>query len=280
MSDGTGWPTEADYAWADERDALCVCFIESTTPKEVLERMVGECGTGILSVAEAREWVSEQTEPGYPSTIEAGIVGGWVVIVEANGYHLAPVIRRVSTGSRAVVLFRNIHAHTTFLYMVDGLVVRSFDPLLHGVPTPWEGPPLPEESGLDFGSGHPMASAFACAERLTGVRLTLDVLDDHGDWLAIGHYPLHSLTRSAFGAAEPSVASHPTLREAWSEVHQLWSEFPQMWSDLDRVSDKMAVVLLLLMYLAQAVLGVVILVVQIYTSLHEFNSLGVSPPLK
>ncbi len=51
-----------------------------------------------------------------------------------------------------------------------------------------------------------MASAFACAERLTGVRLTLDLLEDHGDRLATGYPPSHSLTRAVFGAADTADA--------------------------------------------------------------------------
>jgi len=208
MPHGSGWPTEADYAWAEGRDAFCVSFVEAMSPEAVLEKMAGGCGTGIVTVAEARERASDQTELDYGSAIEAGMVGGWVVTVEANGYQgtLPEVVRAISKGSRAIVVFCNIHAHTRFLYAVDGVVVRSFDPLLYDDPTPWDGPPLPEESGLDFGSGHPMASAFACAERLTRVRLTSDLLDEHGDCFAIGHHPLHSLTRAAFWGSDTADA--------------------------------------------------------------------------
>ena len=51
-----------------------------------------------------------------------------------------------------------------------------------------------------------MASAFACAERLTGIRLTPQLLDDHDDWLAIGHHPLDSL-RDAGSWAEVDKAN-------------------------------------------------------------------------
>lgn len=196
MADGAQWSTAADYAWAEGRDAFCVSLVEATSPKAVLRKMmVAGSATGLVSVAKARAWASSQIGPDDGSVIEAGIVGGWVVTVEANGYQatLPAAVHRISVGSRAVVVFRSVHGHTRFLYAVDGVVIRSFDPLLYDDPTPWDGPPLPEESGLDFGSGHPMASAFACAERLTGIRLTPELLDDHDDWLAIGHHPLDSL---------------------------------------------------------------------------------------
>lgn len=201
-TDRTGWPTEAEYAWAEGQDAFCLSLVEATSPEAVLTKMVGTCGTGIVSVGEARRWAWEQTEGDYGSVIQAGVVGGWVVTVEANGHTatLPQVVRRLSNGSRAIVVFRNVHSHTSFLYAVDGVVVRSFDPLLYDDPFPWDGRSLPEESGLEFGRDHPMASAFACAERLTGVRLPSDVLADHGDWLAVGHHPEHLLYASVWAA--------------------------------------------------------------------------------
>ncbi len=204
---GNRWPTEAAYAWVEGRDAFCVSFLETTSPEAVLEKMVGRCGTGIVSVAEAQEWASERTRPEFRSVIRAGIVTGWVVSFEADGYQatLPNIIRRISRGSRAIVVFRDVHAHMSFLYAVDGIVVRSFDPLLYEDPTPWDGPPLSEEAGLDF-SGQPVASAFACAERLTGVRLTADLLDDHQDWLAVGHHPCHSLPGAGPWAADTARA--------------------------------------------------------------------------
>jgi hypothetical protein len=70
------------------------------------------------------------------------------------------------------------------------------------------------------------------------------------------------------------------VRRLWSEIRQFWSDIVQMWSNFDRVSDKMALVLLLLMVAAQAVLGVVLFVLPIYTSLQGYNSPGPSHPLR
>lgn len=107
------------------------------------------------------------------------------------------------------------------------------------------------------------------------------------DWIQSQSVACKCRCRVADELKTPSVASQRTLRadwsevrQFWSEVHQFWSELTQMWSDFDRVSHKMAMVLLLLMVAAQAVLGVVILVVQIYTALHGFDSPGQSPPLR
>jgi hypothetical protein len=110
MSDGNGWPTEAEYSWA-EADAFCITFVEAAATVAVLERMVGGCSTGIVSIAEARKWAWAQAAPDYGSVIQGGSVGGWAVTVEGNGYTatLPEVVRRISKGSRAIVVFRNIH---------------------------------------------------------------------------------------------------------------------------------------------------------------------------
>ncbi|MCA1677412.1 MAG: DUF6461 domain-containing protein, partial [Actinobacteria bacterium] len=183
----------------------------------VLDKMVGGSSTATVSVVEASEWAAEQTAPDPGSATEAGLVDGWVLAVEENGCQatLPEAVQRISKGSRAIVVSCDVYGDTSFVYAVDGVVVRSFDPLLYDHPTPWDGPPLPEESGLDFGN-HPMASAFACAERLTGVRLTPDLVDEHGDWLATGHHPSHSPVRAALSAADTANAE----RQARVEDHR------------------------------------------------------------
>lgn len=223
MSDGTGRPTEAECPWA-QGEGFCMTFVEAAAPEAVLERMVDGCGSGVVSIDEARTWASEQAVPEYCSVIEAGSVGGWAVTLEANGYTatLPDVVRRVSEGSRAIVVFRDIYAHADFLYAVDGVVVRSFDPLLYGASTPWDGPPLPEESGLDFGN-HPMASAFACADRLTGFRITTDVLHDMVDPVAVGHQPLHSLPAEGSG---PSDAADTECQVCSEGQRVCWDHHP------------------------------------------------------
>jgi hypothetical protein len=87
------------------------------------------------------------------------------------------------------VLFSNVNAVMSFQWAVNGAVVRWFDPLLYENAA-LAGELPPEEQGLPFGTDHAFSSAFACAERLTGVRLTQAFLEDRTDWLAIGHHPM------------------------------------------------------------------------------------------
>ena len=79
MADGNRRPTEADYAWAEGRDAFCVSFVEATTPEVVLRRMILDGSTtGFVSVAEARRWASRQKGPDDGSVIQAALsAGGW-----------------------------------------------------------------------------------------------------------------------------------------------------------------------------------------------------------
>jgi len=203
MSERTGWPTEGDYAWASGwGDAFCLALIEGGQPEVVLERMVVDPPTGVIPVDQAREWaeaenatwVKTQSLPLYATTIEAGIAGGWAITIEPNGFLAThpEVIGRLSQGSRAVAVFRNVNAVMSFTYAVDGEVVRVFDPLLYPDPDPRSGPTLPEESGLPFGLANPTGCALACAERITGLRLTEEMLENRDGWVAVGHYPAYS----------------------------------------------------------------------------------------
>ena len=190
VSPMTAWPSEADYRWVEDWETLgfCIALVKSRTPQEVLSDLVIAPPTGIVSVDEARRWAYAQTGPSYGTAIEAGEVGGWTLAVEFNGYQatMDNVLRRISNGTTAVVLYRSVNADMSLQWALDGVIIRWFDPLLGTV---WEGEPLPEEAGLAFGLGHAMSSALACAERLSGVHLTPHRLEDRAGWIAIGHHP-------------------------------------------------------------------------------------------
>lgn len=191
------WPTETDYLWADGWEDLgfCVALVESSSPEDVLGRLVPDPAHPLGFAPAVREWAREHQIPDYANAIEATAVDGWVVTFEANGFQatLDTVVARVSSGRRAVVVFRNVNVVMRCISAVDGAIVRSFDPLLYDNPG-WGGKPLPEESGLPFGEvGHPTSAAFAWAERLTGVHLTQALLDARDAWVAVAHFPQYSV---------------------------------------------------------------------------------------
>lgn len=193
---------DSAYAWIDSWDVgaggFCLTLIESLDPHRALELMVEDPPLGPVSALEAREWAIEQRVPEYATAIEASRIGDWTITVELGGFltTVDEVIERVSVGTRAVVIYRNVNAVMRFIYAADGRVLRTFDPLLFAVTSPLGGAVLPEESGLLFGLGHPLASAFTLAERLTGIRQTLSFLEDRDDWIGIAHYPSYALDKT------------------------------------------------------------------------------------
>jgi hypothetical protein len=186
--------TERDYAWTDEWDAFCIALVEHRTPAEVLRMVVRQPAIGPDRADRIRTWAESQDYQNYGTSIEATALGDWTLVVEMNGFQasIPGVMRRLSTHTRAVSLFRNVNAVMSFNWATNGALVRSFDPLLYH-PQGSLGSPLPEESGLSFGvPGHVVSAAFACAERLTGVHLAQDLLGSRDAWLAIGHHPIIS----------------------------------------------------------------------------------------
>ena len=146
------WPTERDYAWTDEWDPFCVALVEHRTPAEVLELIVREPTLGPDRADRIWPRLETQDYLNYATSIESTATGDWALVVEMNGFQ---------------------------------------DPLLYATPGR-VGDPLPQESGLAFGVPHAVSAAFACAERLTRVRLIRDLLLERDSWLAVGHHPITS----------------------------------------------------------------------------------------
>ena len=185
-------PEEAAYSWIEDWEGIgcCVALVRDVAAEEALVRLVTKPKTTVGRVEQIRTWAEGHQYPAYGNSVEATTVGDWTVIVEINGYQatLDEPLARLSRGTKAAVVYWNVNALMGFYWSVDGTQVRYFDPLLYDNPG-WLGNPLPQEEGLTFGLGHPRAAAMACAERLTGVRLTRAFLDDRADWIAVGHNP-------------------------------------------------------------------------------------------
>jgi len=80
MREGWPWPSEADYARADDWSAgslgFCVAIVQGLSPNEVLARQVPNPPTGLVSVDEARRWAQARTLPHYGTSIEGAIWRG------------------------------------------------------------------------------------------------------------------------------------------------------------------------------------------------------------
>lgn len=193
LRSGSGRATARDYAWVQEWEGngYCVALVEAPRASDVLVAMLPDPPMPIGKAPEVRAWAREQGFPHYATAVEATELGGRVVSFEGNGYlaTLDDVLRRLTERRTAIVLFCNVNAVMRFIYVKNRTVIRTFDPLLYDNRSMWIGKPLPEEKGLPFGVDGAMPSAFALAERISGVTLTRELLDARDAWIAVGHFP-------------------------------------------------------------------------------------------
>lgn len=184
------------YAWANEWESLGVCFavVDLPDPVEVLSRLIRRPATAGMTPSEAAAWIEHESRYGtapYVTVAGAAQLGSWTVMVESNGFQATTPgtpERLTGGGHQAAVIYRSVNADMQFIWARDGHIVRSFDPLLYEIPG--LGDVLPEEEGLRFGLGSPMGSSFALLEKLTGLSLTRELLEDRSDrWHCVGLRP-------------------------------------------------------------------------------------------
>jgi Family of unknown function (DUF6461) len=159
------------FEWADGVPAVCLTFVEGLSPEQVERRLGADPGSRRSTTFE--QAVEDQDFVGERFAIQVGVIDGWTVLVEPNGYVCSQdaVLADLSTEGRAVMVFWNVNLDSRFGYAREGVLVRVFDPVLR---TSEVGDPLPEEAGT--ADGQPIHAALALAEALTGVRVT-------GAWL-------------------------------------------------------------------------------------------------
>jgi hypothetical protein len=183
-------------------DIYCVSFFRGLDPAEVVRRFGGgeEAGRE-MTFRELDEAVFEFVDEtdggdggGYVGVVEAG---GWSMAVELWGWlaTLQETAARLSQGCEMVAVSRHDYASDGFLHAVDGAVVTAYDPacpferhgsdpgrldaLMREVGIPLERPEgdAALETTSDEGYDGGLARAFALAGRITGVPMSLDLLD-------------------------------------------------------------------------------------------------------
>ncbi|MGW3288324.1 DUF6461 domain-containing protein [Streptomyces sp. NPDC001002] len=188
-------PHARDYAWLRERhaglrEAYCITLADGIAPADLLSAVGGTGhGTRITGVAGLFEpsfdcW--ERTG-GAELFVAVAALGDWALMVEVNGYLgvSSSAIRTVSAGRTVVSHHRNVDAVDHFLWLADGELLLHFEPLF---PHRRDGSGADShlvamrESGFqldpDQESDHQHTeAAFALAERITGIRLTAELLD-------------------------------------------------------------------------------------------------------
>ncbi|MER5212777.1 DUF6461 domain-containing protein [Streptomyces sp. NPDC002838] len=187
----TATTTAADYAWLEERYAhlmvaFCVTLVRGLTAEELLQRLGAEPEVRVTGVEPLSEPSYDVREP-YRLFVGATSVGDWSLMVEFNG-HLGvtnQAMLPVSRGRTVVSHYRNVNAVDHFCWYEDGELRLHFQPLFahdrHGS-HPDELLTQMREAGFDLSEDEDRdyhnhtEAAFALAHRITGIRLTPELL--------------------------------------------------------------------------------------------------------
>lgn len=163
----------SDYAWVDDIVAVTITFVRGLELREVGDLLGFQWSTEREATFGDAEWQHVYATGTYP--VQVADLDGWVVLVEPNGYlaSIPATLVSLSRAGTAISVFWNVNAVMRFLAAWDGVLVRSFDPLLFEVDQ--KGDPLPQEEGLLFGwdgtDTRQQALALELTERLTGIRI-------------------------------------------------------------------------------------------------------------
>lgn len=190
--------TQDPYAWT-EYDygplalGAAVALVRGKNPHEALAILGADGEVGPACANEVREWAYAQDYREYGTALEAELRGDWTLVVELNGFRAtdSDLLQRLSEAGEAVVIYRNVNARMRFMYARGGKIVRDFDPLLDHSNVAIHR--LPEEEGISFpgenGELHSMPGAFLLAERITGIQLRAEDIENADGRIAIGIRP-------------------------------------------------------------------------------------------
>ncbi|SDF18102.1 hypothetical protein SAMN05660662_1222 [Blastococcus aurantiacus] len=158
------------YEWTEQIDALTVTLLRGADLQQVGDVLEFDWESERLVTFD--QAFDDLDGDGWDWPVQVEELEGWLVVAEPNGWFLSDEqkLAALSREGVAVSVFFNVNAKFRFIVARQGVVVRSFDPV---VPT-YEpaGDPLPEEGGLGFGVDEDTtANSFVLLERLTGVRL-------------------------------------------------------------------------------------------------------------
>ncbi|MBF8188618.1 hypothetical protein ITP53_23395 [Nonomuraea sp. K274] len=174
-----------DYSWfsverfPDLADAYCFTYVRGLSPEELVGRL------GARTEDFALMGLGELVDAAYAEPDREGMffgataVGDWVFIVQPNGLLgiNEDIIMPLSAGTRLVSHFRNIKGNEYFYWIEDGQLRFSFVPQDgFSEEVPDELVAIMERIGerTDLHDG----PAFLLTERLTGIRLTPQLLEE------------------------------------------------------------------------------------------------------
>lgn len=151
-------------------DALCLTAVRGLTVDEALTRFDAFPG-GPPALLSACGQASVNAFPDELPLVVAGGIGGWVFLVEDNGFHGTQALGRLSEGTEAATVYWNTNLDSYLGLARDGQVA-VYDFVLKGEPPAVLRPYL---GGIDFTDAYRMcAQALEVLERITGVRISAD----------------------------------------------------------------------------------------------------------
>lgn len=186
--------TAADYRWLGDHcpeliEAYCVTLVHAVSPVEALGRLRARADGRVTGIAALVEAAGEAWKASGGDRHFLGLcaVDGWTLMVEPNGYlgSLDEAAVPLSRGTELVTHFRNVNAVDHFSRYANGGLRLHFEPLFpcaRDGADPDGAVALMREVGFDLREDDAdlevtTEAAFALAERLTGVRLSPELLD-------------------------------------------------------------------------------------------------------
>lgn len=171
----------ADYAWfsqvADLRKGFCFVWVRGVRPAQVLKRMGGK----ELERIGWRQMVGPgDGQRGAIEKLYFGVMrldDEWSLVIEDNGTlgRADELLRPLSEGTTLVCVHKAADGSGRFLLMEDRVVQLDVDP---GRPERRTGTRAAELASRLTVAGGGVTGALALAERLTGVRVSLGMLEE------------------------------------------------------------------------------------------------------
>lgn len=211
MCNGGSVPTYSDYLWLDEQyefwtgNGYCATLIRDATPDQVLEaldagpRRPTAHGLNEVGLEDVNFQILNLVEFPKNQVVAVTDVGnGWTLLTQQNSGYVgidAQLMASLIANHEVVSHYTSVNADGRFIWWRDGREQISFDTLLpgHDLTESKRWRPdvyaqimdlITEVGGIEFDYDgirtefHHVQGAFALAERLTGVRITQDIIDN------------------------------------------------------------------------------------------------------
>ncbi|QII09251.1 hypothetical protein BH93_27135 (plasmid) [Rhodococcoides fascians A25f] len=193
-----------DYLWVEEfefftSDGYCLALVDASTTGDILTSL--RTSDDRLSVVGAKAALRESHSLGVQHDVDgvrvqpvaiAEVANGWTMLLQAPGF-----LGISDTAMAEIIMTHNVVSHGAdrFVWWSGGVKKTSFEPLLPqadlaGVLADRQPPEsrahivalIAEVGGIDLDETpgrefHHVAGSFALAERLTGVRITNNLLE-------------------------------------------------------------------------------------------------------